>query len=149
MARSPYILLIFALLLCMVVIPTATADERPRATATFTPLPTTIADRITDALGGKEQPEAGDEGLDWTGLLQEAYDAYETPLGPLAAIIIFAIPFLMMWIAQRDMTIPGIVGAVIGLFIIIRLPANFHVLAVTFIAISVVAVIYSLMKERV
>ena len=91
----------------------------------------------------------GEEGINWTGLIGAGYDAYENPLGPLAAIIIFALPFLMMWISQKDLTLPGIVGALLGLFIIVRLPANWHVAAVTFIAISVVAVIYSLVKERV
>jgi len=31
----------------------------------------------------------------------------------------------------------------------VRLPAEFHLVAVTFIAISIVAVVYSLVKERV
>ena len=70
-------------------------------------------------------------------------------LGPLAYTLIFSIPFLMMWITQRDMTLPGLVGALFGLFIIVRLPAEFHLVAVTFIAISIVAVVYSLVKERV
>jgi hypothetical protein len=66
----------------------------------------------------------------------------------MGAVLVFAIPFVMMWITQKDLTLPGLAGALIGLFVIIRLPAEFHLVAVSFIAISIVAVVYSLMKER-
>ena len=122
---------------------------RPRASATIPTLSTDLKDDLIDSLGGETVPEPGEDTINWTGLVSTIGGAYTSVLGPLAYTLIFSIPFLMMWITQRDMTLPGLVGALFGLFIIVRLPAEFHLVAVTFIVISIVAVIYSLVKERV
>ena len=122
---------------------------RPRATATIDNVSTSLVDDLINSLGGETVPEPGNDTINWTGLISTIGGAYTSVLGPLAYTLIFSIPFLMMWITQRDMTLPGLVGALFGLFIIVRLPAEFHLVAVTFIAISIVAVVYSLVKERV
>lgn len=88
------------------------------------------------------------EGMNWTALVSASYSPYYAVFGNLAAVLIFAIPFLMAWIRQRDMTVPGILGIILGLFIILRLPAEFHQIAATFITFSVVAVVFTLFKER-
>ena len=122
---------------------------RPRATATIDNVSTSLVDDLINSLGGETVPEPGEDTINWTGLISTIAGAYTSILGPLAYTLIFSIPFLMMWITQRDMTLPGLVGALLGLFIIVRLPAEFHLVAVTFIVISIVAVVYSLVKERV
>lgn len=128
---------------------TVSSSIRPRASATIPTLSTDLKDDLIDSLGGETVPEPGNDTINWTGLISTIAGAYTSVLGPLAYTLIFSIPFLMMWITQRDMTLPGLVGALFGLFIIVRLPAEFHLVAVTFIAISIVAVVYSLVKERV
>jgi hypothetical protein len=128
---------------------TVSSSIRPRASATIPTLSTDLKDDLIDSLGGETVPEPGNDTINWTGLISTIGGAYTSILGPLAYTLIFSIPFLMMWITQRDMTLPGLVGALFGLFIIVRLPAEFHLVAVTFIVISIVAVIYSLVKERV
>ena len=128
---------------------TVSSSIRPRASATIPTLSTDLKDDLIDSLGGETVPEPGEDTINWTGLISTIGGAYTSILGPLAYTLIFSIPFLMMWITQRDMTLPGLVGALFGLFIIVRLPAEFHLVAVTFIAISIVAVVYSLVKERV
>ena len=122
---------------------------RPRATEPIDNVSTSLVDDLINSLGGETVPEPGNDTINWTGLISTIGGAYTSVLGPLAYTLIFSIPFLMMWITQRDMTLPGLVGALFGLFIIVRLPAEFHLVAVTFIAISIVAVVYSLVKERV
>ena len=122
---------------------------RPRATEPIDNVSTSLVDDLINSLGGETVPEPGEDTINWTGLISTIGGAYTSILGPLAYTLIFSIPFLMMWITQRDMTLPGLVGALFGLFIIVRLPAEFHLVAVTFIVISIVAVIYSLVKERV
>jgi len=128
---------------------TVSSSIRPRASATIPTLSTDLKDDLIDSLGGETVPEPDEDTINWTGLISTIAGAYTSVLGPLAYTLIFSIPFLMMWITQRDMTLPGLVGALFGLFIIVRLPAEFHLVAVTFIVISIVAVIYSLVKERV
>ena len=129
--------------------PVTAFSIRPRASATIPTLSTDLKDDLINSLGGETVPEPGNDTINWTGLISTIGGAYTSVLGPLAYTLIFSIPFLMMWITQRDMTLPGLVGALLGLFIIVRLPAEFHLVAVTFIVISIVAVIYSLVKERV
>jgi len=130
-------------------ISSGTITVRPRASATIPTLSTDLKDDLINSLGGETVPEPGEDTINWTGLISTIGGAYTSILGPLAYTLIFSIPFLMMWITQRDMTLPGLVGVLLGLFIIVRLPAEFHLVAVTFIAISIVAVVYSLVKERV
>jgi len=91
---------------------------------------------------------SGEGMMNWTALVSASYSPYYAVFGNLAAVLIFAIPFLMAWIRQRDMTVPGILGIILGLFIILRLPAEFHQIAATFITFSVVAVVFTLFKER-
>ena len=129
--------------------PMTPIPTRPRATEPIDNVSTSLVDDLINSLGGETVPEPGNDTINWTGLISTIAGAYTSVLGPLAYTLIFSIPFLMMWITQRDMTLPGLVGALFGLFIIVRLPAEFHLVAVTFIAISIVAVVYSLVKERV
>ena len=121
---------------------------RSAATATITPLPTNLTNDLIEAFGGKTAPDPGESTIGWLLFLETILAAFLLTCGPLGSVGIFAIPFFMMWIAQRDMTLPGLAGAVLGLFIIARLPADFHLVAVAFIALSIVATVYSLMKER-
>ena len=149
------IILLIALLLLLLVVPACAADNvtpiptRPRANESIDNVSTSLVDDLINSLGGETIPEPDEDTINWTGLISTIAGAYTSVLGPLAYTLIFSIPFLMMWITQRDMTLPGLVGALFGLFIIVRLPAEFHLVAVTFIAISIVAVVYSLVKERV
>ncbi len=148
-------ILVVAFLLLLLMVPAYAADNmtpiptRPRANESIDNVSTSLVDDLINSLGGETVPEPGEDTINWTGLISTIGGAYTSILGPLAYTLIFSIPFLMMWITQRDMTLPGLVGALFGLFIIVRLPAEFHLVAVTFIAISIVAVVYSLVKERV
>lgn len=128
---------------------TVSSSIRPRASATIPTLSTDLKDDLIDSLGGEDVTAAGEDTIDWPALVGTTAGAYTGTLGPLALLLIFAIPFTMMWITQRDMTLPGLAGALLGLFIIVRLPSDFHLVAVAFICISIMAVIYSLVKERV
>ena len=76
--------------------------------------------------------------LNWAALVM---------LGNLALLIIFAIPFLMMWIRQQNSLIPAIVGMILGGFIIALLPTEYHLVAMGFIGLSVLAVIFGIMKD--
>jgi hypothetical protein len=85
--------------------------------------------------------------LNWAALVRIAYSPYSAKLGNLALLIIFAIPFLMMWIRQQNSLIPAIVGMILGGFIIALLPEEYHLAAMGFIGLSILAVIFGIVKE--
>jgi hypothetical protein len=77
-----------------------------------------------------------------------AMSAYTDILGNIAIVMIFAIPFLMMWIMGGSITLPAVVGIIEGGFILYRLPEQFYLVAIGFIVLSVMALIFSLLKDR-
>jgi hypothetical protein len=107
-----------------------------------------LSRNYTEALTGNRTAPPGWSGFDWVRGVQTTVDAYTGQLGvTIFLILVFSIPFLMNWIIMKDFIVSGILGGFLGVFIIVRLPANMQPIAVAFIVMSVVAVIYSLLKE--
>lgn len=95
-----------------------------------------------------EDGPAGED-VDWSKIIGISLNPFETHLGAhLAMVIIFSIPFIMQWLMQGNSIVPAVSGMVLGILIITLLPADYYLVAVTFIALSILAVIYSLLKER-
>jgi hypothetical protein len=149
---APYLLLYMALG-CYIFSPVIAGNwTRPNA-SNLTAIPT-IDESYTDTLMGEFTTNSSNvtnttqilPNLPGLGYL--AMSAYTDILGNVAAGIIFAIPFLMMWIMGNSVTLPSVIGIMEGGFILYRLPEQFHLVAVGFIALSVIAIIYSLLKEK-
>ncbi len=121
-------------------------EYRPTAAHTIETRDTSAMTTLEAAMGGFNVSNPTD--ISWLTIFATAAGSYTAILGNIAFVIIFAIPFVMMWILQRNLTLPGVVGIILGGFIIARLPAEYHLVAVAFISLSIVAVIYSLLKER-
>lgn len=125
---------------------------RPNA-STATPI-TTLDDSYTDTLqdmftsNSSNVTNTSDLLVDIPGLAYLTMTVYTDVWGNIGAVIIFAIPFLMMWIMGGSVTLPAVIGIMEGGFILYRLPEQFHLVAIAFIALSVIAIIYSLLKER-
>jgi hypothetical protein len=69
-------------------------------------------------------------------------------MGNLFFFFLFSMPFLMMYLRQENVLIPSIIGLILGGTILNFLPAEFHLGAVSFIALSITGVLYILLKER-
>jgi hypothetical protein len=124
---------------------------RPNASTTIALVNETPYDALMGLFGGNSTDVANDTSTylpDMPGFMGIIAGVYSDPVGNLALVIIFALPFLMMWIMGENVTLPGVVGIILGGFILYRLPESYHMAAVAFIALSVLAIIYSLMKER-
>lgn len=80
-------------------------------------------------------------------LLKVALSVYEDTWGSAALVVIFALPFLMAWIMGSNVTLPSVMGIITGGFILWRLPEQYQMVAIGFIGLSVIAIIYSLLKE--
>jgi hypothetical protein len=127
-------------------------------TTNITLMNESLSNNYTEALTGNRTAPPGWSGFDWVRGIDTTVEAYvkgtttqdggNSGLGTTIFLtLIFSIPFLMSWIIMKDFIVPGILGGFLGIFIIVRLPANMQPLAIAFIVMSVVAIIYSLLKE--
>ena len=116
---------------------------------TIATLNESFATGFLSVIGGNQSVPNGWIGFDWLGGMGWVTNVYASVLGmSLFLIIVFSIPFFMSWIISKDFVVSGIMGGLLGVWIVNRLPGNMRLLAVTFIAMSIVAIIYSLLKER-
>ena len=82
----------------------------------------------------------------WTAMIFQGLDVY---LGafPYAFLILFAIPFALLYIGTGSLKMPGIVGIVIALYGFAFLPAPVKVFCFICIILSVAATALGLFKE--
>lgn len=117
------------------------------ATTIQTPVDNTSA--YLEAIGGNSSYVPGRLGFDPFMLLSAVIATVIAAVGEVGLVAIFALPFFMMAIVHRGrMTVPAVVGIILGLYIIVRIPGQYQLFAVSAIGISIAAIIYSLLKER-
>lgn len=118
--------------------------NRTWATAPITTLPTLRWQNISNTWGGNNTTDAGPN---FGMLLYNSALTYSDYVGQIVFVIFFAIPFLMMWIVQSDMTLPAIVGMLFSLYIFTKLPEQYILFSVGCFGIAVAALLYSLYKR--
>jgi len=89
-----------------------------------------------------------DENRSFTGIIEKSTRAYRDMIGNLFFVLFYGIIFLMMWIRQGDILIPSVIGLILGSLMIAMLPAEYHMVAVVFVAMGVFAVLYTMFKSR-
>jgi hypothetical protein len=92
--------------------------------------------------GTNETSAPPDYGMWFTNALQ----VYPDFLGPIAYLLIFFIPFGMIWMAHGDVRLLCILGLITGAFVLAFLPSTWVAAAVIVMVVSVVALIWRLMR---
>lgn len=92
--------------------------------------------------GTNETSAPPDYGMWFSNALQ----VYPDFLGPIAYLLIFLIPFGMIWIAHGDTRLLCVLGLITGAFVLAFLPSTWVAAAVIIMVISVVALIWRLMR---
>lgn len=92
--------------------------------------------------GTNETAAPPDYGMWFTNALQ----VYPDFLGPIAYLLIFIIPFAMIWMSNGDTRLISVLGLITGAFVLAFLPANWIAAAVIIMVISVVALIWRLTR---
>lgn len=100
---------------------------------------------ISAAWGGNESFNATPG---FANITTNAIGVYSDIIGQVAWVLIFSIPFIMMWFYHADMTLAGIVGIIIGSYLILSMPQQFLLVGLGFITISIAAIIWSLLQKR-
>ena len=103
---------------------------------------------LTVAFGGSNQLNETTEGVDWLGIKDAAERPYTDLIGPFFYVIVFAIPFLMQWLRQGSMAVPAAIGIILGGIMLAKTPAEYHLAAIAFIALSILAVVWGVIKDR-
>jgi len=128
-----------------------TKASRIRAVETIEEQNSTLYLDFFSIIGGSNEMLENDTTADFfniEALPHLALTVFTDQLGSLAIVIIFALPFLMMWIVGKGIEIPTITGIVIGVYVITRLPAEYQLPAVAGLTLGVTAILYTMLKER-
>ena len=131
-------------------IPTPLIDLIHRANTSSTDVISNISilryTNITDAMGLEANNTVNSP--NWGLTLFHLLNVYPDYLGQIAYVIIFSIPFVMMWIAHADMTGPAIVGFFLGIYVFAFVGSQYQFAGIGFLAISTAALIWSLWQKR-
>lgn len=84
----------------------------------------------------------------WGRILWEIVSVYPDFVGPIGWFILFALPFIMMWIAHADMIPAAIVGMFFGLYVFAYVGDQYSYVAVVFIAIAIASMVWSMWLKR-
>ena len=84
----------------------------------------------------------------WGRMIFETVNVYPDYLGQIAWLILFGMPFIMMWIAHADMTAAAVVGFIIGVYVVGFLGSQYMGLGIAMMCIAVAAEIWSLLQKR-
>ena len=85
---------------------------------------------------------------DWGRLLFELVSIYPDFMGNAAWFILFALPFMMMWLAHADMVPAALLGIFIALYAFLFIPDIWKFQAVFFIVLGITAVIVGIYLRR-
>lgn len=122
---------------------------RPKSASTIPTLDAGPYNAFVETFGGENQLNESTEGVDWLGIQAAVEQPYTTAIGSLFYVIVFAIPFLMQWLRQGSMAIPAAIGIILGGIMLSKTPAEYHLVAVALIALSILAIVWGIIKERI
>lgn len=114
-----------------------------------TTIPTIAVDRftnITDSWGGYNATNTSIP--NFGSAIYSIVSVYPDAIGQLVWVILFALPFLMMWITNADMVPAGVIGIFFGVYIFAFIGSQYGYVAVAFIIISVASIAWSMWQKR-
>ena len=117
---------------------------RPTSTTTIAQIPNPRLTIVNNLWGGYTNTT---DAPNWGLLVWNSLAVYQDAIGQIAWVILFAIPFIMMWIVQSDMTLAAIVGMLFSLYVFAKLPSQYIVFAVGAFCICLAALLWSLYKR--
>lgn len=123
-----------------------------RRSAPVTTIPTVSTSRyneLLNAFGGSENETTAD--IDVDALAGAIVAPYTDLMGIAALVILVASPFILMWIGQeKSSNVPLIVGILVvgGFSVFGWIPADYWMPVMCFITISVVGLVWLIMRDR-
>jgi hypothetical protein len=84
----------------------------------------------------------------WGMMIYHIVNVYPDYLGQVAWVVLFSIPFVMLWLAHADMTAPAVIGVFIGIYVFAFVGSQYMYLGIVFIAISLATLVWSAWQKR-
>lgn len=101
---------------------------------------------LTDQWGGYNNTTT--DGPNWGQSLWHIVSVYPDVVGPIAWVILFSIPFLMMWITHADIVPTALVGIFFGVYIFAYIGNEYYFVGLAFIAVAIASILWSLYQKR-
>jgi len=125
---------------------TLTARVTANVSNVITNISTDRFQNFTEQWGGTSNTTVGPP--DWGMIVTSVVQVYPDFMGTVAWLVLFMIPFMMMWIAFSDLLPVGIVGIFFGLYIFaFNIGAIPQAVAIIMIALSCTAVLHGLWQK--
>jgi hypothetical protein len=128
--------------------PASGLPEMPTASVTLAPVDTMGYTMLHNAIGGSTQNT--NESINFSGVVSSVEYPYTSTMGSVALIVMIAVPFLMLYIAQGKAWIPLIIGIILVsvLYSMGFIPAEYIMPVDVFIGLAVCGVLISVYLGR-
>jgi hypothetical protein len=103
-------------------------------------------ENISAAWGGWTDNQTGSP--DWGRILWEVVSVYPDSVGMIAWVVLFSIPFLMMYLAHADMVPAAVVGIFFGLYAFAFLEPSWQFGSLAVIGIALTAILLQVWQKR-
>jgi len=103
---------------------------------------------IKDYNFDKNFSDIGTSGLNPVNLSRIGAQPFVDIFGSIFWGVVFSIIFIMIWLRQKDVTIPAILGLIIGLSLWSFMPADWVSMASSLSIVSFFGIMYTLIKGR-
>jgi hypothetical protein len=134
--------------LFMVIVPVLAATHRINTTSVdaISNITDIRFSNVTNSWGGSGNNTTAPP--NWGQLIYQDISVFPDYLGPeLGWVLLFSIPFIMMWISHADMTVPGFLGILLGLFVFGYIGSQYTFVAIGFMAIGITAMVWSISQK--
>lgn len=125
----------------MTLIPRATSD----ASQVIANISVLRFQNITDMIGGYSNSTT--DAPNWGAMVWATVSVYPDFLGQMAWMILFMIPFLMMWVAFSDLIPVAIIGIFFGLYVFAYVGSQYQWIGILFIGLSIAGVMWGLWQR--
>lgn len=88
------------------------------------------------------------ENEDYEGLMLDSTVPFTDSIGRLFFLILFVLPFGLMWFKQQSLTIPVVLGLILGSLLIAFIPEQYKNIILVAIALSYGYNLYMITRER-
>ena len=83
------------------------------------------------------------------GILKSLVKPFTDQINDFFYLIIFAVPYFILWFRQKNLTVPSIIGIIFGSWMLVKVPAAYTMPAVAILALIIAGGLYSLYVNRI